>query len=234
MSIKKDELISASELARRLSVNPSYIAKKKKELSDAKCTYGKKFYYIKSCNYLGKDPDEPHQSIKSSIQKDKHEPEKKFPASGDNFTVRTPNQAMKELREEVMGNEDEDDEEEIIENNAKTLLEQIVKAVNSKDNKASRQQLDILKQKAAVLREYFVAKNEEIKNRKMEDSLFEKDEVIRILSFAVSAVTNSLINLPNNYAVALEGLSKKEIKDFVTNDTNRILEDLQNIGNKFE
>jgi len=44
MSIKKDELISASELARRIKVDPSFISRQKTKLKDAKCMFGKKFY----------------------------------------------------------------------------------------------------------------------------------------------------------------------------------------------
>jgi hypothetical protein len=109
-----------------------------------------------------------------------------------------------------------------------------LETIKDKDNSANRATLDLLRQKAGVLREYFTAKNEENKNRKLEENMFEREEVIRTLSFAMSMIRNSLINLSNNYAVSLEGKTQKEIKDYITDDINRLLEDLQNIGNQFE
>jgi len=140
----------------------------------------------------------------------------------------------KKIKQIVEQNEAEDEDEPDHEEDAKTLLEQILKAIKGSNTSVNRQQLDLLRIKAGVLREYFTAKNEEIKNRKLEDNLFEKDEVMQILSFAINMVRNSLINLSNNYAVNLEGLSQKEIKEYVTDDINKILEDFQNIGNQFE
>jgi len=226
MSNKKDELISGSELARRLKVDPSYINNKtrKAKLKDAKCMFGKKFYYIKSCDFLGKDPNDPHKSMQSNLQTDVKATKKPIKKNKPKPTPQTKPDTPPDDEDE---NKDSDSE-------AKTLLELILEAVKKNDSSINRKDLDLLRLKAGVLREYFTAKNEEIKNRKLEDNLFERDEVIKILSFAINVIRNSLINLPNNYAVSLEGLSQKEIKDFVTDDTNKILEDLQNIGNQFE
>lgn len=237
MSNEKDELISASELARRLKINPSYIANNKKKLIDAKCMYGKKFYYIKSCNFLGKDPKDPHKSRQSDLQKDVSASKNKKPKSSENWTVTTGRKNItKKIQQIVAENNQEEveDKSDIEEGHAKTLLQQILDSINSKNNSENRQKLDLLRQKAGVLREYFTAKNEEIKNRKLEDNLFEKDEVMQILSFGINMIRNSLINLPNNYAVNLEGLPQKEIKDYVTDDINKILEDFQNVGKQFE
>ena len=232
MSATKDELITGSELARRLKVDPSYINNKtrKAKLKDAKCMFGKKFYYIKSCDFLGKDPSEPHKSRQSELQTDISASKK-----DENWTVTTGRKNIaKKIKQIVEQNEAEDEDEPDHEEDAKTLLEQILKAIKGSNTSVNRQQLDLLRIKAGVLREYFTAKNEEIKNRKLEDNLFEKDEVMQILSFAINMVRNSLINLSNNYAVNLEGLSQKEIKEYVTDDINKILEDFQNIGNQFE
>lgn len=220
MSDKKDELITASELARRLDVNPSYIGNKKKKLIENKCTYGNKFYYKKCCIFLGKDPNDPHKSRQSELQESIVETKKPKPQ-------KPPKEKPTETEIEDWGDENQEDD-------AKSLLEQIIKITKGKSNSTNRLELDILRQKAGVLREYFTAKNEEIKNRKLEQNLFEKDEVIQILSFAMNMIRNSIINLPNNYAVSLEGLNQKEIKDFVQEDTNRILEDLQKVGEQFE
>ena len=241
MNNEKDELVSASELARRLDVNRSYITNKKTKLKDAKCTYGTKYYYIKSCDYLGKDPKDPHKSRQSNLQTDikankKKSTKKETPKSDMNWTVVTGKENIQKEIDKLKPKDEElsEDESENTDNEAKELLDQILDSIKDGNNAINRQKLDLLRQKAGVLREYFTAKNEEIKNRKLEENLFERDEVIRILSFAMNMVRNSLINIPNNYAVSLEGLSQKEIKDYVTDDTNKILEDLQNIGKQFD
>ena len=240
MSKQKDELISASELARRLDVDPSHINRQRAKFKDAKCMFGKKFYYIKSCEYLGKDPKDPHKSRQSNLQTDIKRPKA-------NKTIRKKIGLTKKQEQKIISqiNDGLDDIEppkkpplppsdNDTQDEAKSLLELILEAVKKNDSSINRKDLDLLRQKAGVLREYFTAKNEEIKNRKLEDNLFERDEVVKILSFAMNMIRNSLINLPNNYAVNLEGMEQKEIKDFVTDDTNKMLEDLQNIGKQFE
>ncbi len=240
MNNPKDELVSGAELAKRLDLNRSYISNNKAKLKEAKCTYGNKYYYQKSCEYLGKDPNDPHKSRQSNLQTDikatkKPSKKKETPKSDKNWTiVRGKKNIQKEIDKLKPDDEDSEDENKDSDSEAKELLEQILLSVKGGNGVENRIKIDILKQKAGLLREYFLAKNEEIKNRKLEDNLFEKDEVIKILSFAMNIIRNSLINLPNNYAVSLEGLSQKEIKDFVTDDTNKILEDLQNIGNQFD
>ena len=267
MSKQKDELITASELARRLDVDPSHINRQRTKFKDAKCMFGKKFYYIKSCDFLGKDPNDPHKSRQSNLQTDiksdkKKSTKKNIPKSNENWTVRPPKEGIEEVRKSLGISKEEEqkiiskinegldgiddtqkrmaqcgtgeDENQDSDSEAKDLLDQILASVKGGNNRHNRATLDILRQKAGVLREYFTAKNEEIKNRKLEDNLFEKDEVIQILSFAMNMIRNSLINLPNNYAVNLESMEQKEIKEYVTDDVNKILEDLQNIGNQFE
>ncbi len=237
MSDKKDELITASELARRLGITPQYINSRRLKFKDAKCMFGKKFYYQKSCHFLGKDPIDPHKSRQSELQTDikikkKTSTRKETPKSDENWTIIT---GKENIQKEIDNLKPKDeDENQDVESEANELLEQILESVKGGNSTQNRLKLDILRQKAGVLREYFTAKNEEIKNRKLEDNLFERDEVVKILSFAMSMIRNSLINLPNNYAVSLEGLEQKQIKDFVTDDINKILEDLQNIGKQFD
>lgn len=255
MANKKDELISGSELARRINTKPQYITKQKAKLKDAKCMFGNKYYYEKSCNFLGKNPDDPHKSRQSNLQTNTEEPE-----SNENWTVAAgkenidkvvkslkPKKNIKVVIDDLESIEEPndvekrmaqcgvpEDESKSSDSEAKNLLEQILESIKDGNSSANRTKLDLLRQKAGVLREYFTAKNEEIKNRKLEENLFEKDEVIQILSFAMNMIRNSLINLPNNYAVNIDGLNQKEIKEYVTDDVNKILEDLQNIGNQFE
>ena len=209
MSNQKDELISGSELAKRLGVNRSYVTNNKSKLKAAKCTYGTKYYFEKSSKLLGKNPNNPHESTQSSVQK-KETIEKPKPK---------PNNKPKKPQSE---------------NDAEDLLAEIEATLKNKDTVYDKALLDGLKAKAAITKTYYEAENEKIKNRKLEDNLFERDEVIQILSFAMNMIRNSLINLPNNYAVNLEGMEQKEIKEYVTDDINKILEDLQNIGNQFE
>ena len=243
MSKQKDELISASELARRLDVDPSHINRQRAKFKDAKCMFGKKFYYIKSCDFLGKDPNDPHKSRQSNLQTDiksdkKKSTKKQTPKSDKNWTItrgkKNIQKEIEKLKPKDEDTENNEDEKQNSDSEAKDLLEQILESIKDGNNAVNRQKLDLLRQKAGVLREYFTAKNEEIKNRKLEDNLFEKDEVIQILSFAMNMIRNSLINLSNNYAVNLEGMEQKEIKEYVTDDVNKILEDLQNIGNQFD
>ena len=243
MNNQKDELVTGAELARRLDLNRSFITNNKSKLKDAKCTYGNKYYYQKSCDCLGKNPDDPHKSRQSHLQTDikatkKPSKKKETPKSNENWTVITGKENIqKEIDKLKPKDEDietDEDKNQDSDSEAKELLEQILLSVKGGNGVENRIKIDILKQKAGLLREYFTAKNEEIKNRKLEQNLFERDEVIKILSFATSMVRNSLINLPNNYAVSLEGRDQKEIKDYVTDDINKILEDLQNIGNQFE
>jgi len=248
MANKKDELISGSELARRINVAPQYITKQKSKLKDAKCMFGNKFYYIKSSDYLGKNPDDPHKSRQSNTQTNI-----KAPESNENWEVMKGKENIKkvikslkpkknikvniddlESKEETKPPKKPKEEKKDSDKDAKSLLNDILEAINGGSSSVNKLQLDTLRQKAGVLREYFTAKNEEIKNRKLEENLFEKDEVVQILSFAMNMIRNSLINLPNNYAVNLDGLNQKEIKEYVTDDVNKILEDLQNIGNQFE
>lgn len=213
MAKLKDELISGSELARRINVAPQYITKQKIKLKDSGCMYGNKFYFEKSSKLLGKNPNNPHESYQSRIQKKETPPKKIESEEKPKPKKETP---LKIDKEEV-----------------EDLLSEIERTLKDKDTVYDKALLDGLKAKAAITKTYYEAENEKIKNRKLEADLFERDEVIKILSFAMSMIRNSLINTPNNYAVSLEGMNQKEIKDYVTDDINRILEDLQNVGNQF-
>lgn len=217
MDKKKDELVTAAELARRLNINRSYIAKKKIALKESGCAYGNKFYFEKSSKLLGKNPNNPHESYQARIQK------KETFINNENI-----NEEIEEKPKPKKQTPPKIDKEEV-----EDLLSEIERTLKDKDTVYDKALLDGLKAKAAITKTYYEAENEKIKNRKLEADLFERDEVIKILSFAMSMIRNSLINTPNNYAVSLEGMNQKEIKDYVTDDINRILEDLQNVGNQF-
>jgi len=112
---------------------------------------------------------------------------------------------------------------------------------NELDNEENMQELNILLdgaannyQKVTMTKEFWLGKINKHKFRELEENLFTKDEVIQIISSAASTFRNSLINLPNNYAVNLAGLEQKDIKDYVADDINRILEDFQRVENRFD
>lgn len=217
--MKKDELITGAELAKRLKVSAPYITKNKKRLKEAKCIYGKKFYYRKSAEFLGKDPDNPGDSIKSLIQK---QPEEKFLEKKD-----IKKQDIKSFPSDVDTGNDEDTE-------MQTLLQQIEDIIKDPNSNLKTVQLNGLKSKASLVKEYFAGKREEIKYIKEQDNLFEKEDVIKILSALANQVRNTFINMSNNYAVNLEGMSQKQIKDYVTDDINKLLEQIQSTGEQFE
>ena len=235
MNNQKDELITGAELAKRLGVNRSYISNNKNKLKEYKCTYGKKFYYLKSCECLGRNPDDKEPSKQSELQKDIKKIKKEEVQNNDNWQVITDKQEIQKAIDKFAENEDEEENiEDEQKDEAKELLDQILTAIKKGSDIDNRKKLDVLIQKARVLREYFTAKNEEIKNRKLEENLFDRDEVIKLLGFAMNMVRNSLVNMPNNYATNLEGMNQKEIKEYVSDDINKILENLQEVGNQFE
>jgi len=213
----KDELLSGAELSKRLGINPSYLSNQKRDGKLKGCTRAKKYYYIKTCKALGRNPDDPQYSNNhNNIQKKQTDTKEKPKAK---------KQTKQKQQESKSFNSDTE---------ARSLLEEIESAIDNQANTKDRAYLDGLKLKASILKEYFLAKNEEIKNRKLEEDLFTKDEAIQILSAAMSMIRNAMINMPNNYAVNLENADKTTIKEYVTDDINKILSDLQAVGKQFE
>jgi len=228
----KDELISGVELAKRLDVTSAYITKQKKLGKLTGCIYNKKYYFIRTCKALGKNPDNPQakkQTIKKQTIKKQDIPQKQVEK---NQTKKTEQKQKKESiknninKSTTSSNENEDD--------PKMLLNELMVVINDKNNVYDKLLLDGMKLKASMLKEYFLAKNEELKNRKQEENLFTKDEVVQVLSAAMSMIRNAMINMPNNYAVNLENEDKTTIKEYVTDDINKILSDLQSVGEQFE
>lgn len=239
--MEKDELISGSELASRLKLSPAYVSSQKKAGKLKGCTYGKKYYFRKSAQALGKDPDNPYETKQKTAQS-----KNKLPKGNENWDVYTPEDGMKILKEredkekkqpkkqsnQKIEDINEDDLEDI-EAEAEELLSQILEAVKDKNNNRDRALLDGLKAKASIINEYFKAENEKIKNKQLKENLFEKDEVIKILGYAGNAIRNALVNLPNNYAVNLEGMTQKQIKDYVEKDIDKILSELNKTAEQF-
>ena len=117
---------------------------------------------------------------------------------------------------------------------SQTQLERILAVINDDTTTTDKALLDGMKSKATMLKEYYLAKNEELRNRQLEENLFTRDEVIQVLSAAMSMIRNAMINMPNNYAVNLEKADKATIKEYVTDDINKMLSDLQAVGKQFE
>ncbi len=251
MAIKKDELISGAELARRLKVTPVYITNNKAKLKSAKCMFGKKYYFEKSSLLLGKNPNNPHESYQKvnntkpndPIEKPQPKPiiKKEVPQKKDNVPCGTIlNEELELLREEneklkkeLNQIKSKDTFDELKENIKKLYLE-ISRAIGDIDSTYDKAKLDGLKAKATALKELELAVFQGIKNKQLDENLYDRESVIKIINIATSSFRKSLLNLANNYATSLEGMTKLEIKEYVLADINKILEDFQSIGKQFE
>ena len=270
MNNKDDELIPAVELAKRLKISAAYISSKRKFLTSAKCTYGKKFYFRKSSLALGKNPDNPYETRQQKEQREvaaKIKPEikenpipeiKENPIpeiKEDNIQIKNidnsdvlkkeseyietinklelENKKLKDKIssiEQIKGIDSIDD----VETQIKRLQSDILIAVSDTEATYDRAMLDGLKVKAMILKEFELAIHQGIKNRELQESTYIYDDVAVIINQAVSMFRNSLLNLGNKYALNLEGMNKKQIKEFVMEDINSILEDFEKIKEKFE
>lgn len=272
MENKKDELVSAAELAKRLNVSAPYISSKKEFLKNAKCMYGKKFYYRKSSLALGKNPDNPHETTQKASQKDKSKSNDKWDVyTGDNAKKKI-NEVLEDLKpkqkKQVPQKKDNvprgtiEDKELILqlkeENNRlkkeneqlkkinnietiddiqsqiKRLQSEILIAVSDSSTTYDKAMLDGLKTKAAILKEFELAIHQGIKNKTLQENTYTYEDIEVVVNQTVSIFRNALLNLGNNYAVNLEGMTKKQIKDFVTEDINSILEDFEKLKEKFK
>tara|TARA_R110001632_G_scaffold31273_2_gene81683 strand:- start:704 stop:1486 length:783 start_codon:yes stop_codon:yes gene_type:complete len=256
---KDDELIPAVELAKRLSVSAAYISSKKKFLAGAKCVYGKKFYFRKSSLALGKNPDNPHETrqqkeqiaaakVKMSIKATpiieiKEAVQIKTIDNIDNLKIESEyletidklQLENKELKDRISSVEQLKgiDSIEDVETQIKRLQSDILVAVSDKEATYDRAMLDGLKIKATILKEFELAIHQGIKNKELQEGTYTYDDVVVVINQSVSIFRNSLLNLSNNYAANLEGMTKKQIKDFVMEDINSILEDFEKIKEKF-
>jgi len=252
MATKKDELISGAELARRLNVTPVYITNNKTKLKNAKCMFGKKYYFEKSSLLLGKNPHDPHESYQKVNNTKEKEPVKKPQPKKAPIKKETPkvenvprgtiedNEEIKLLREENLKLKKElneiksKDTFDDLKINIKKLYIEISDAIGDVEITKNFAVLNGLKAKAAALKELELAVFQGIKNKQLDENLYDKESVIKIINIATSSFRKSLLNLANNYATSLEGLSKLEIKEYVLADINKILEDFQMVGKQFE
>ncbi len=269
MAIKKDELISGAELARRLKVTPVYITNNKAKLKSAKCMFGKKYYFEKSSLLLGKNPNNPHESYQKvnntkpndPIEKPQPKPiiKKEVPQKKDNVphgtiendeTLKDKNKRLKkELEEKLIEKENRKIQRSIdrlnIESGSNNSVEdkkkqvdelelEILETIADEESTLNIAVLNGLKTKAAILKEFKLSIHQSIKNKQLDENLYDRESVIKIINIATSSFRKSLLNLANNYATSLEGMTKLEIKEYVLADINKILEDFQAIGKQFE
>tara|TARA_R110002073_G_scaffold324027_1_gene501739 strand:- start:16921 stop:17712 length:792 start_codon:yes stop_codon:yes gene_type:complete len=262
MNYKDDELIPAVELAKRLKVSAAYISSKKKFLASAKCIYGKKFYFRKSSLALGKNPDNPSETRQQREQREaavKVKPiikENIIPETVEEIIeiktidnddilkkqseyIETVNKLQienKKLQDKISSIDQIKgiDSIEDVETQIKRLQSDILVAVSDTEATYDRAMLDGLKIKAMILKEFELAIHQGIKNKELQESTYTYDDVVIVINQTVSIFRNSLLNLSNNYAVNLEGMNKKQIKDFVMEDINSILEDFEKIKEKFK
>lgn len=214
--MKRDELVSQAELARRIGKTAQYIAKMKRDKKLDPAIYGRKLYFRKACEILKIDPDNiPKGASKEQVKNKKYHTKKKM------------------KKDDVKPSKHEFDEEQY-EGDGKDLLDQIMKAIKNPTHKMRYEELDSLENKAKILKLYYAAEKEKLQHEKELGNLFDRESLERIISFTINTVRNSLINMPNNFAVNLEGLNKAEIKEYVEIDVNKILEELQNISKQFE
>tara|TARA_R110000796_G_scaffold10941_1_gene36635 strand:+ start:249 stop:1049 length:801 start_codon:yes stop_codon:yes gene_type:complete len=123
---------------------------------------------------------------------------------------------------------------EDVETKIKRLQSDILVAVSNTEATYDRAMLDGLKIKAMILKEFELAIHQGIKNKELQESTYTYEDVVVVVNQTVSIFRNSLLNLSNNYAVNLEGMNKKQIKEFVMEDINSILEDFEKTREKFK
>ena len=210
---RKDELITFAELIRRTGKSSPYYAKIKKNGKLYEALECKKVWYLKALKILKLDPNNPAKKSKRQLEQMKSIAKRKA------------------LKDETIEN-DFEDENKNKDQEVKELLDQILKAI--KDPKTGYVVLDALESKVKIIKLYYSSQAAQLSYEKELGNLFDRESIERILSFSFNAIRNNLINLANNYAVNLEGLNKKEIKDYVENDINKLLETLQNTEQQFD
>lgn len=114
------------------------------------------------------------------------------------------------------------------------LFQQIQDAMTNPHQDFDYVKLNSLENKTKILKTFYAAEKEKLAYEKELGNLFDRESIERIMTFSFNAIRNTLLNLANNYAVNLEGLAKKDIKDYVEEDINKVLETLQNIRGELD
>ena len=250
-----DNLITYAELARRLNKSKPYISKIKYRLVD--CLVEVKIKnktktlidYEKAKQVLTKDSKDKNvrqtlnkQAKQEEIQEDKKEAkqeviqkeiqeDKKEVTQEEIKEIQVKKEDIQETKKQTKKEIIKEFKEEIKTKDIEDLQTQIKQKIESEYTTFT--ELQNLKIKSEILKTYAVSQSEELKYQQLKNNLFDKSEIFKIYSYALNNIRNSLLNLSNNYAVSLEGLNKKQIKEYVDLDINKILEELYSLKNKF-
>lgn len=211
--MENKKYVKAIELAKLLNVSRAYISKKIKDGTLKNCIKDELIDIDLASKVLGKKLiSEDHN--KEEVKKPKtHQPPK------------TKTTQPKET--------DQNTTEEDIDRDFLTLEREIFDKMRDKNFTEDKSLWAGLQSKANTIRKLYEAREARLRYKQLKDDMFDKNEITKIFSFTISTVRNALIDMANNYSVALEGLDKKHIKEYVEKDTNRILNILQNAGDKF-
>ena len=250
-----DNLITYAELARRLNKSKPYISKIKYRLVD--CLVEVKIKnktktlidYEKAKQVLTKDSKDKNvrqtlnkQAKQEEIKEDKKEvtqeviqkeiqEDKKEVTQEEIKEIQVKKEDIQETKKQTKKEIIKEFKEEIKTKDIEDLQTQIKQKIESEYTTFT--ELQNLKIKSEILKTYAVSQTEELKYQQLKNNLFDKSEIFKIYSYALNNIRNSLLNLSNNYAVSLEGLNKKQIKEYVDLDINKILEELYSLKNKF-
>ena len=235
MNIENDDLLSFGEFAKKINKSQPYLCKLKNPGKLDPAISGKKISFLKGCEILKIDPDNIPLKTTKQLEQAKHQALKA--KSGKNYFSKNQIKVkakkppiVKTTNEETF---DEFDNKAGLEH-TQDLLKQIEDIIKSKPDDKTYIKLDSLETKTKILKNFYAAEKEKLSYEKELSNLFDAESIERILSFSFNAVRNTLLNLANNYAVNLEGLSKGEIKNYVEEDINKILEELQNVSKELK
>jgi flagellar biosynthesis GTPase FlhF len=252
-----DNLITYAELARRLNKSKPYISKIKYRLVD--CLVEVKIKnktktlidYDKAKQILTKDSKDKNvrQTLnKQAKQEIQEERTQKEIQEAKQEEIQEEIQEVKEAKQEIQEvKQAKQETQEVKKQTKKEIIQEVKEEIKTKDIEDLQTQikqkieseyttfteLQNLKIKSEILKTYAVSQSEELKYQQLKNNLFDKSEILKIYSYVLNNIRNSLLNLSNNYAVSLEGLNKKQIKEYVDLDINKILEELYSLKNKF-
>jgi len=252
-----DNLITYAELARRLNKSKPYISKVKYRLVDCLVEVKVKnktktlIDYDKAKQILTKDSKDKNvrQTLnKQAKQEIQEERTQKEIQEAKQEEIQEEIQEVKEAKQEIQEvKQAKQETQEVKKQTKKEIIQEVKEEIKTKNIENFDQELkqkinsshttitegQKLKIKSEILKTYGAAKIEQLKYEKLKNNLFDKSEILKIYSYVLNNIRNSLLNLSNNYAVSLEGLNKKQIKEYVDLDINKILEELYSLKNKF-
>ena len=226
---RKEEFLTILEFCKRTGKNRTYFSKLKRDpkynniwtMPDKK-----KIKYLAACEFLGYPLDKlAPETNESKVAKLAYNKKRATKIVKETIPI------VKQIKKKI---KPEDLEEFDPSTDAVSLLDQIMLVINDSSSNVSWEKLQNLENKAKILKIYFASQKEKANFDKEMKQLINRPTLEKIIGFTIAAIRTSLINLPNNYAVSLEGLDNVQIKDYVADDINRILSGLQNIEEKFD